>query len=216
MKITRLLLYRRGFTVLAEAEFLNVTTGGTYQWALSAKRRILSVLIPTLLLGQFRFDAPTRESVLHEETETTKLYFIIPCGWLAPWNTIQLLSWHVVSVALLAALFLHRLYIVRADYRSLSLCMYDNIFVYWNEVFKLNILNILPKPASFWDKLNHEQNKWCCRSIFRVYFSYATYMNYHVSWVYTSVFYRPMFCLMHFFIRGPYGPGIFIYYKPRM
>jgi hypothetical protein len=48
---------------------------------------------------------------------------------------------------------------VGADYVSLSLGMCDKIFIYWDEIFKLNILNLLPKPASFQGELNHEQDK---------------------------------------------------------
>jgi hypothetical protein len=38
---------------------------------------------------------------------------------------------------------------VGADYISLPLGMDDKVFIYWNEMFKLNVLNTLPKPALF-------------------------------------------------------------------
>jgi len=53
----------------------------------------------------------------------------------------------VFVVALHAALFLHPLCTVGADYISLPLGMYGKILIYWNEMFKLNILNILPKKG---------------------------------------------------------------------
>ena len=56
----------------------------------------------------------------------------------------------MVSDALLVALFLHPLCTVGADYVPLSLGMYEKIFIYWNEKFKFNIFNILPKPALFY------------------------------------------------------------------
>jgi hypothetical protein len=52
-------------------------------------------------------------------------------------------------VVLHATLFLHPLCTVGADYISLPLGTCDEIFIYWNEMFKFNILNILPKPALF-------------------------------------------------------------------
>jgi hypothetical protein len=59
-------------------------------------------------------------------------------------------------------------------------------------------LNLLPKPASFQGELNHEQDKWCCRSVFRFYSLHR--------WNSTSAgFTLPccMFCSMYLFFQGP-------------
>jgi hypothetical protein len=47
-----------------------------------------------MLLDLFSFGALNHASVLHEETETTKLHFMIPCGWLAPWTLFS--SYHAI------------------------------------------------------------------------------------------------------------------------
>jgi hypothetical protein len=93
-----------------------------------------------MLLDQFSFGALTRESVLHEDTGTTDAMWVARSVKL---DSFRILPYADCCVTCSVAV------VVVADYESVLACVDGNIFVYWDEVFKLNIMNKVPNPAPF-------------------------------------------------------------------